>query len=298
MGNITTAFKNAYARNVYHLAQQKRSKLRSSVTLDPNARGEKYFVDQYGARSMQQILDRNGDSPLNKQNHDRRLLTLADFEDGDLIDKPDLFRTLDDPTNPIVAAQSMAAGRKIDELLVAAAEGTAYSGKDGTTSNTLGAGQTVAVDYNETASPADANMTVNKLRRAATILRENELDDDMEEWHLWLSPSNLQSLLRDAQTTNQDYGVVRALVRGEIDSYLRFKFHITNRLTLATGNVRTALAVVKSKVIFGLPQEPVVKMDPERSDKRFNPYVYIKMTMGATRLEEVGVVKILCDEDL
>ena len=39
-----------------------------------------------------------------------------------------------------------------------------------------------------------------------------------------------------------------------------------------------------------------VHLDPARSDKSFNPYAYIRMSLAATRLEEEGTVVIEANE--
>ena len=60
---ITTAFKNTYASNVEHIAQQQESRLRAFVRLDPGYTGEKKFIDQIGKADPQLVTDRHGDSP-------------------------------------------------------------------------------------------------------------------------------------------------------------------------------------------------------------------------------------------
>ncbi len=118
-----------------------------------------------------------------------------------------------------------------------------------------------------------------------------------ETIHLVISQSQLTSLLRDDEVTSADFNTVRALVNGEINTYMGFEFHRTQRLTLNSGNIRVCIAYPASGVMPGIGMDIVARIT-ERADKSFSTYVYYMMTIGATRLEEVKVVEILCDEDL
>lgn len=295
---ITTAFKNRYASNVYHVAQQKKSRLRRTVTLDPEAKGEKYFIDVYGKREPQEITDRHGDSPIIHQDHDRRMCVFKDWEDGEVIDNPDKFRTLDDPENDIVQAMSGGFGRKIDEVIYLAANATAYSGKEGSTSNTLAAANKVAKDYVEKGTATDSGLTVGKVRRASAIL--NGYDVDEEDRFIIIGSNQLHDMLREDEATSGDYaGDIKALIAGEIRYFLGFTWiRISNDiLTKNTSTlVRTCFAWQRSGIKYGFPKEPKVEMIAKHPGKRFNPYVYNCMTIGAVRMEEKKVVEISCVE--
>lgn len=291
--NITTAFKNTYNQNVEHLSQQRESRLRGSVRIVSGLLGEKHFIDQLGKRDPVAINNRHGDSPLNSQAHDRRMLTLTDYEDGDLVDKPDIIRTLDDPANQYVQSMAMGFGRQYDRIVITAATGTSYSGKTGTTSNSLASANKVAVDYVESGSAANSNLTVGKLRRASAIMNAFELGD---ERFIAVSASQIHSLLQDSEVTSQDFNTVRALVNGEINTYMGFQFIRTELLTLnSSTDVRTCFAWVRDGIVLGEGQGFMSRIQ-ERPDKRFNTYVYTKATLGAVRMEEEKVVEISCDQ--
>ncbi len=146
---ITTAFRNTYARNIMMLAQQKGSRLRSSVMVESGRLGEKHFVDQIGSITPVEVTDRHGDSPQIDTPHERRLLTVRDFEFGDIIDDPDLVRTLDSPQNKYVQAYSMGFGRQMDQTIIDNGLGASFSGKDGTVSNSLGVANISGTSFKE-----------------------------------------------------------------------------------------------------------------------------------------------------
>ncbi len=292
--DITTAMKNTYAQNVYHLAQQKKSKLRMAVDVRTGVFGEKHFVDQFEARDPVKIEDRNGDSPLRKQGFDRRLITFSEFEDGDIIDKPDIWKTIDNPTNPISVAMQRGFGRKIDDEVIVALGGSAFSGKDGGTDVPLPTSQKVAVDFTYAGGGSDSNLTVEKIRRTQEILESNDVDDDDPRFFV-AHPNQKAALLGSTLVSSVDFNPVFALVSGKVNEYLGFRFIWTTR-TVKTGDNRQTFGFVKSGLRLLMARDPKSHIDPMRSDKRFNVYVYFMMSLGATRMEELKVVEVTCDE--
>ena len=301
MGDITTAMKNTYARNLMHLSQQKFSRLRKTVVVK-TLEGEKHFLDQFGARTPTLITTRGGDSPLNKQDFQRRMLTMKTYDDGDLLDKPDIIATIDDPTNPIAVAMAMGFGRNIDDVLIDAMSGTAFSGKDGTTSNDPDATNRVPSDYVETGSDTASGLTLAKIRRAKKILDAFEVDDDDEDdgtlnRFAVISADQVQNLLADTTYGSSDYNMIRPMVDGKAVPFLGFTFIRSQRLTLVTStDIRTCLFYHRTAMVLGIGKEAKVDIDPARSDKRFNPYLYNAMTLGAVRMEEKKMVEVFCDE--
>ena len=293
---ITEADKNSYRRNFEPLVQQGVSRLLSRVMVETGIErvgGERHFVDQVGRRELQQITVRHPDSPHVEQEFKRRAMILADWHDGVIIDKPDIFRTLDDPTNPVVMEQRKGAARRIDRTIIEAMEGTNFVGHDGTTPVALPASQIVEDDYHESAAASgNVNLTVGKIRRASEILNANEADEDRT---LVVSANNLHAMLTDPEITSVDFNAVKALINGEINMWMGFNWVRTELLT-KVGTKRNCLAWGRSHTLMGFARTMEVHLDPARSDKSFNPYAYIRMSLASTRLEEEGVVLIECDE--
>jgi len=287
-----------YKANVTLLTQQRGSKLRGTVST-MQVTGKRAFIEQFGATAAVKRTSRHADSPLISTPHERRALDPVDYEWGDLIDDADKLKLLIDPVGPYSLNAAMAMGRAMDdEIIRAVSDDSSVTGTvtGGTTTTSLPAGQTIAVDYVESGADTDSNMTVAKLRRARDQFGINDVDMD-ETLHLITSQSQITSLLRDDEVTSADFNTVRALVNGEINTYMGFQFHRTQRLTLNSGNVRVCIAYPASGVMLGLGQDIKARI-AERPDKSFSTYVYYSMSIGATRLEEVKVVEIFCDEDL
>jgi hypothetical protein len=109
-----------------------------------------------------------------------------------------------------------------------------------------------------------------------------------------VTSNQVEALLNDSTLTSADYNTVRALVSGEIDTSVGFKFIRTELLAVAS-SIRTCIAWTKSAIVLGIGQDVTGRIE-ERADKNYSTQVFMSMDIGATRLEEVGVVDIQCDE--
>ena len=289
---VDTAWVQAYRSNVSYLVQQKGSRLRPYVRVE-SQNAEFEFYDRIGATEAQEITGRHQDTPLVSTPHDRRRVGLRDFDWADLIDRQDKLRMLMDPAGPYAQNATWAMGRKMDDVIIGAAFDVAATGKTGSTSVSFLAANTIAVNYVESGGAANSSLTIGKLRRAKEILDAYDNDPD-EERIIACAAQQLHALLRTTEVTSSDYNTVKALVEGKLDTFLGFKFVRSQRL-LASGNNRRVMAWIKSKILLAVSQDIMVDVGPRR-DKRNSVQVYVSLGIGATRMEEEGVVEILCDE--
>ena len=282
---ITTAFVNQYSANVTMLSQQMGSLLRGAVDVE-SVNGEKAFFDQVGAAAAVLRTTRHADTPLIDTPHSRRMVTMADYEYADLIDDQDKIRLLVDPTSTYARAAASAMGRAIDDVIIAAAIGTAKTGKDGSTSTSLPSSQKVG--------HGSANLTIAKLLSAKQIMDESSVDPSIPRY-LVCSPDQISALLGTTQVTSSDFNTVRALATGEVNSYLGFNFIVSNRLGTDSNSHRQVFAFAGDGIKLAMGKEPSARID-ERSDKSYATQVYYCQTVGATRMEESKVVEIACSE--
>jgi hypothetical protein len=137
---ITTAFVQQYSSNVQMLSQQMGSYLRGAVDVE-SVVGKNAFFDQVGKTTAQLRTSRHADTPQLDTPHSRRRVSLADYEWADLIDNADKVRLLIDPTSSYAKAAAAAMGRAMDDVVITALGGTAFSGETGSTSVSLPSGQ-------------------------------------------------------------------------------------------------------------------------------------------------------------
>lgn len=309
---ITTAFVKQYSANVQLLVQQMGSRLRGAVTLEGGKIGEEVFMDRLDSTSAVKVTSRHADSPLVDTPHDRRRVTPVDYDWGDMIDNPDRLRTLIDPASAYAVNAAMAMGRAMDDEIIEAVTGSASYGKTGSSSYaTLSAynsdsnrispeTNSFAVDGENTG--VDQPLTVGKLIHARKILAAADADDydirGMGNLFLVVNAQQLGFLLTSTKVNSADFNQIRALVAGDLNQFMGFNIIRTERIGTETDNSITCdkvLAFHRRGVGLCIWEDIVARIS-ERPDKRFSQYIYYRMTLGATRLEESRVVQINCKQ--
>jgi hypothetical protein len=286
---ITTAFVQQYSSNVQMLSQQMGSVLRGVVDVE-SVTGKNAFFDQVGKTTAVVRSSRHADTPQIDTPHSRRRVSLADYEWADLIDNADKVRLLIDPTSSYAKAAAAAMGRAMDDVIIAALGGTSYTGETGATSVSLPSAQK---PYS--ASQSDG-LTVAKLLNAKKILDLADVDPSLPRF-LVCGPTQISDLLNTTEVKSSDYNTVKALAMGQLDSFLGFKFIVSNRLKFDATNTddRLAYAFTSDAIKLAIGQDVLARID-ERADKSYSTQVYYAMSIGATRMEEEKVVEIACDE--
>jgi len=282
---ITTAFVEQYKSNVFHLAQQKGSRLRDAVRSE-SVTGKSHFFERIGSTAALKRTSRHADTPRVDTPHSRRKVTMEDYDWADLIDQEDKVRMLISPQSEYAKAGAYAMGRAMDDAIIAAAVGNALAGVSGGTTVSLPAGQKVAV--------ASSGLSVTKLISAKEIIDAADVDPD-EERYLICSAKQISDLLALTQITSSDYNSVKALVQGQIDTFMGFKFIRSERLGLDGSSNRQVLAFTKSAIGLAVGKDMSTKIS-ERADKNYATQVFLSMTIGATRVEDEKVVEIACQE--
>ncbi len=291
--NVPTHFSQQYATNIQLLLQQRGHKLRGLVSTGSHVGKAAQVVQQFGAIEMQPVIGRfqpmgRVDAPA-----DARWVHPTDWDLPQLIDAFDLLRLVTDPTSMYVQNSVFAAGRKMDDLLIDAAFGTAKTGETGATSTTFPAAQQIAVDFGAAGA---VGMTVAKLKEARRLLKAAEVDLDTEELTVILTAQQESDLLSEAEVTSRDFTDRPVLTDGKLTRFLGFNFRHSERLDTNGSGYRRCPAFAKSGLYLGIWGDLTTNIS-RRNDLQSEPWqIYAKMTMGATRLEEKKVVEIICSE--
>ena len=279
---ITTAFVQQYSANIQMLSQQMGSLLRDKVRQE-SVVGKNAFFDQVGSVTAQLKTSRHSDTPQIDTPHSRRRVSLADYEYADLIDQQDKVRLLIDPTSSYAQAAAYAMGRAMDDVIIAAATGTAFTGETGATSESA-----------QTAIAAGGTgLTIAKLRTAKQTFDLASVDPSIPR-HIVVGPEQITNLLGTTEVTSSDFNTVKALANGEVNSFLGFNFTVSNRLA-KSGNDRTCIAFAQDGITLGIGKDVSARID-ERADKSYATQVYYCMSIGATRMEQSKVLGIVCQE--
>ena len=211
---------------------------------------------------------------------------MDDYDWADLVDQEDKVRMLISPQSEYAQAGAWAMGRAMDDAIISAATGNAYGGVSG--------GTTVALPSAQKVVHGSANLTIPKLLDAKKILDEAETDPE-ETRYLICSANQLSDFLNIAEVKSSDYNSIKALVQGEVDTYLGFKFIRSERLGLDGDSNRQVLAFCQSAIGLAVGSEISTKIS-ERADKNYATQVFLSMTIGATRIEDEKMVEIACTE--
>ena len=282
-------YAQAYAANIMQLAQQKYAKLMPLVYMKPNVTGKVFCQDQIGKWAMQTKGGRNVQTPNNDPNMARRMGTLVDYHDNRMLDRGDELRMISDPRSSYTIAAAASLGRQIDTVIANQILATSYSGELGATAVTLGTTSIAAhVNPTGTTTGTPATLTFARVRAAKRVL---DLEDvEMEDRFFVVSPSGMDQLLNTTQATSSDYNAVKALVRGEIDTWMGFKWIMSNQLS-SSGTLTSCFAMNRYAICLALGQEPIVRTD-ERTDLSYSWQVYYELNIGAVRLEEARIVQM------
>lgn len=298
----------AFNASVYNLSQQRGSRL-ASLVRNETFTGKAEFFDRLGLATAVDKVGRNEDTPDLDIDHSRRMVSSVTRKWGTLIDRKDKVQQIHDPENEYSQAAQNALGRKMDSVIIAGALGTAQTGESGAGTQTLGTAQKLASVNGTTIDNANLQL----LRKASRLLNQAEV---VGPRYLVHSADFLEQLLGLTPVTSADYNSVKALVQGEIDTYMGFKFIHSELLPLAAaadqdtfkydvttglynsgGTVigatdETALVFVGDGIIFGKNPLSMSRVE-ERADKSYSVQVYTEMDFGATRMEECKVVQLI-----
>ena len=285
-----------FGNNWEYLLQQGDSRLAGKCR-EKNVNGKERTFSQIGKSNMRLITTRNGktipsDSPMAK-----RWVRPKGYDEVSYIDEFDevTLGELGSPKSELVMSHAMAANRTMDEVKIAALEGTAYIGENGTTAVVVPATQKVAVDYVKSGVAANSGLTLAKLLRAKKILDANEVPQTRR--YFVHSAQQLNDLLNDVEEVqNADYNNVKALVDGNVNRFTGFEFVMTELLTLdTTTDIRTCIAYEYNGLVLGKGEDRKAKISI-RDDLNETIQVRTVMSIGASRLEEERVVLVYCDE--
>ena len=294
--NITVASVQEYKANVELLLQQGDTRLAGAVTVGTHVGKAASIVEQFGSATAQLKTGRHSDTPLLDLSQDKRWVFPNDYEWASLIDNEDQLRAIVELTSPYAMAGSAAMNRAKDDVILAAIFGTNYTGENGTTSEsfgTLGSGTyDVGVNTGGTASA----LNVAKLQLGIRILMTANKGELMEPVNGAISSYEHDSLLKEIQVVNKDYGASAVLVDGKVKRFMGVDFILTERLTITSGN-RLIPLWLKSGVYLGIWNDIVADIGVRR-DKSLAKQVYLCMTLGATRTQLGKQVRISCNDQI
>jgi hypothetical protein len=207
-------------------------------------------------------------------------LTLGDWNAAEYSDIFNQAKVNFDERQELVQVVAAAMGRRQDQMIIDALTASSTSL---TVSNDIGG--------------SDTNLNVAKLREAKRLLDKNNVDPG--DRHIVIHANSLASLLSETAVTSSDFNSVKALVQGDINTFLGFTFHVMGDrseggLAIDGSNDRTVWAFHKTAVGYGegIGMRTEINYIPEKTSWLVNEV----FSAGAIAIDAAGIVQITCRE--
>lgn len=207
----------------------------------------------------------------------------ATMQDWNAAEYSDIFmqqKVNFDERQELVQVVANAIGRRQDQLIIDALTASSTSN---TVSNDIGG--------------TDTNLNLDKLLAAKKLLDKGNVPP--QDRHMVIHANSLASILSEQKLTSSDYASVKALVSGEINTFLGFTFHVLGDRTegglAVDGSLdRTVWAFHKDAVGYaeGMGPKTEINYVPEKTSFLVNSM----FSAGAVAIDAEGIVQITCRE--
>jgi len=277
--SISNAFVTLFDAEVKQ-AYQADAVLRNTVRLRTGVTASTHKFPKIGSGVATARVPQTDVTPLNVT-YSQATVTLSDWVAAEYSDIFNQAKVNFDERAELVQVVGKAIGRRADQLIINA---LANSSSTLTVSNDIGG--------------TDSNLNVAKLRRAKSLL--DTANVPMDDRYILIHAANLQSLLSETAVTSTDFNTVKALVQGELDTFLGFKFvTIGDRseggLTGGgSGQDRKVWAWHKSAV--GMAEGMGIRSEINYIPEKTSWLVASMLSAGAVAIDAGGIVEITCRE--
>lgn len=293
MADLSVLRTQEYSTNLELLSQQMTAKLAPYCRIQ-RAEGAKAFRMLSQTQKTNSVAVTTSATPAMNIDvtHDGRWVYPQKKGWGTVVDEIDLLQTNIAPQGAYVRDAVAALNRDKDDLFATAFFGTAQTGETGATSTTFDSNNVVAVDLGGSAE----GMTVEKMRQAQKILLDNDVDIDMEQIYIALSPQQHDDLLALTTVVSTDFNSRPVLVDGMVRKFLNMNIIISTRLPTDSNGYRRNPVWVPSGMGCGMWKD-ITGVVRKRPDLHTEPdYVEASMMVGFTRLEEAKCIEIKSSE--
>jgi len=276
--NLSTAFVTLFDAEVKQ-AYQGQAQLRPAVRVRSGVEGSTYKFPKIGKGVAQVRIPQTDVTPLNVT-YGSVTATLSDYIAAEYSDIFMQAKVNFDERAELVKVVSGAIGRRQDQLIIDALVASS-------TSNTVAS----------SVGGANTNLNLDKLLAAKKALDAKNVP--MDNRHIFIHANNLSGLLGETKVTSSDFNSIKALVNGELNTFLGFNFHtIGDRdeggLPLSSGDRkvyafhRDALGMAE-----GIAPKTEINYIPEKTSF----LVSSMFSAGAVAIDAEGIVEITCDEN-
>ena len=275
---VSTAFVQLFDAEVKQAYQA--SRMLANLTRERNnVEGSTVKFPKIGAGSATLRIPQTDVTPMNVS-YSNVTCTLQDWNAAEYSDIFHQAKINFDERRELVQVVSNAIGRRMDQLVLDSLNASSTSL---TVANSIGGTTT--------------GLNVAKLRRAKALLDKNNVP--AEGRTMIIHANSLESLLGETTATSADYNSVRALVQGELNTFLGFTFitvgdRTEGGLPIDGSLDRTCFAFHRDAVGFavGMAMKSEINYIPEKTSFLVNGM----FSAGAVNIDDGGIVKITTRE--
>lgn len=277
--SISNAFVTLFDTEVKQ-AYQADAVLRNTVRLRTGVTASTHKFPKIGSGVAQVRVPQTDVSPLNVT-YSQATVNLTDYIAAEYSDIFNQAKVNFDERQELVQVVAKAIGRRSDQMIIDALSG---SGTSLTVANSIGG--------------ATTNMNMAKLREAQRLMNANNVP--MEDRFIVMHASQLSNLLSETQVTSSDFNSVKALVQGEINTFMGFTFNVIGDRAEGglTGGGSGADRVVYAyhKMAVGMAESMSVRSEINYIPEKTSWLVASMFSAGAIAIDAGGIVAITCRE--
>ena len=282
--NLTNAAVTEFDSEVKHEYQGMKT-LRECVTVRTGVVGGDYKFTRMGKGLANQKSSQADVTPMDVS-HARQRAILENWNAPEYTDIFDQAEVNFDERTELAQTIAKAIGRREDQIIIDTMAGVSYVASNDGDADT---GRVFDVS-------ASANFGLDLLRSAAGHLDDIEAPSD--DRYVVVRALALQKLLEDTEVTSSDYNTVKALVNGDLDTYMGFKIkkigtRVEGGLPGAI-NDRVAFAWHKASIgiAIGIDMKTTIDWVAQKTSWLANGMY----KAGAVAREPQGIVKLQYDE--
>ena len=277
--SISNAFVTLFDTEVKQ-AYQADAVLRNTVRLRTGVTASTHKFPKIGAGVAQVRVPQTDVTPRNVT-YSQATVTLTDYIAAEYSDIFNQAKVNFDERQELVQVVAKAIGRRSDQMII---DALAASSTSLTVATSIGG--------------AGTNLNMAKLREAARLL--NTANVPAEDRYMLIHASQLASLLSETSVTSSDFNTVKALVQGEISTFMGFTFNVIGDRSegglTGGGSGSTRKVYAYHKMAVGMAESMAIRSEINYIPEKTSWLVSSMFSAGAVAIDAGGCVDITCTE--
>ena len=277
--SISNAFVTLFDTEVKQ-AYQADAVLRNTVRLRTGVTASTHKFPKIGAGVAQVRVPQTDVTPLNVT-YSQATVTLTDYIAAEYSDIFNQAKVNFDERQELVQVVGKAIGRRSDQMII---DALAASSTSLTVATSIGG--------------AGTNLNMAKLREASRLLNTSNVP--AEDRYILIHASQLSSLLSETAVTSSDFNSVKALVQGDITSFMGFNFITIGDRTegglTGGGSGSTRKVYAYHKMAVGMAESMAIRSEINYIPEKTSWLVSSMFSAGAVAIDAGGCVDITCTE--